>query len=320
MPNTITAQTWLRFLDEEYLSTFVRDGGASIKFAVVSDRSRPELYTTMQARCRELDYLFIKLDAAGMRAHMPQDIFFGLATQIDWRVLARRMILRLAKERDYGIEDIDPRDGENIFRSIAELNGSESQFVLSEIRPEIMDRVFKNKELSKDFRVCMSHLCLLEYTRGEYTGEPLLEWVTGRNPRIGNVRPFSIYTSINRTTARHFIESALFWVQFVGYTGTVVMLDNSRVTLNSNPRDDKQYYTKAMAVDHYELLREFIDGVDRLCGTLLVVITNDSFLDEHGPRSYKIYPALHTRIMNDVRDRNLANPMASLVRLSSDGS
>ena len=34
MPNTITLHDWLRFINAEYLSTFVRDGGASIKFVI----------------------------------------------------------------------------------------------------------------------------------------------------------------------------------------------------------------------------------------------------------------------------------------------
>ena len=96
-----------------------------------------------------------------------------------------------------------------------------------------------------------------------------------------------------------------------------MLLDNSRVTLARNPKDGRRYYTRAMTLDHYELLREFIDDGDRLPGMLLFVLTNDEFLDERPTsRGYGVYPALSTRIMNDVRDRNLVNPMGSLVRLS----
>ena len=173
--------------------------------------------------------------------------------------------------------------------------------------------------MAKDFRVAMSQLCRMEDTRddGQYDGQPVLDWLTGANTRVSSVRPFSIYTGINRTTARYFIESALYWVHFAGYTGTVILLDNSRVTLARNPKDGQRYYTRAMAMDHYELLREFVDDIDRLSGTLLVVVTNSDFLDESAAsRGYGIYQALRTRVMDDVRDRNLANPVASLVRLS----
>ena len=319
MSNTIPISDWLKFVDDEYLSTFIRDGGASVKFAVTPDELKPDLYADVKTRCQELDYAFINLDAAISRAHMPQDIFFGLASQIDWRLLARRLILRLAAQKGYRVEGIDPDGVGNVFDAIANANDLEPQFILLEMRPAIQNDVLKNPNMARDFRVGMTYLCLMSgevLTPGQYADQPLLDWLTGANTRVSNVRPFTIYTSINRTTARYFIESALYWVRYVGYSGTVILLDSSRVTLARNPKDGRRYYTRAMAMEHYELLREFVDDVDRLSGTLFVVVTNYKFLDESSVRGYGIYPALRTRVMDDVRDRILVNPAASLVRLS----
>ena len=319
MPNKISVDGWLQIIDDEYLSTFVKNGGASIKFAVTNEDLRADLCTRMKARCRDLDYLFVQLDAKTMRAHMPQDFFFKFAHQVDWRLLARRLILRFAAEQRYQVAGIDTSESGDVFDAIAKANDLEAQFVLREVRPKIQNSVARNAKMAKDFRVCMSHLCLLENTRGEYAGQPLLDWLTGVNTRISGVRPFSIYTGINRATARYFIESALYWIRYVGFAGTVILFDNSRVTVARNPKDGLRYYTRAMAMEHYELLREFIDGLDRLTGTLLVVASNRDFLDDSGDRrsrGYGIYQALLTRVMNDVRDRNRVNPVASLVRLS----
>lgn len=315
MSNTIPIQEWLRFVDSEYLSTFIKDGGASVKFVVTPERRKPELYSALKAQCQELDYMFIELDAITSRVHMPQDIFFALARQIDWRLLARRMILRLAEERGFNVNEIDLTDNsENIFRTLGLANDLEARFILQDIRQAIEAKVYKNPQMARDFKVAMTHLCT-NMGSGEST-QPLLDWLTGVNTRIGNVRTFYIRTSINRTTARHFIESAMYWVRHVGFAGTVVLLDNTRVTVGRNPKDEKRYYTRAMTIDHYELLREFIDDVDRLTGTMIAVVTNNDFVDDHSIRSWKIYPALQTRIMDDVRDRNLINPVAALMRLS----
>ena len=321
MSNTIPVGDWLRCIDGEYLSTFIRDGGASIKFAVTSGESGRKLHDAVERRCRALDYVFVALDAAKLRAHMPQDLFFGLARQLEWRRLARRLILRLAAERGYGIGGIDPCDGGNVFEAVGALNGLEPIFVLNEIRKLVQEEVFNNREMARDFRTAMTHLCLGEDVRGdgEHAARPVLDWLTGENTRLGNVRPFSIYTGINRTTARYLIESGLHWVRQAGCAGTVILLDNRRVTVARNPRDGLRYYTRAMAMDHYELLREFIDGVDRLAGALVIVATGEGFLDDgpgSGSRGFGIYEALKTRVMDDVRDRNLVNPVASLVRLS----
>ena len=319
MANRIPLRDWLQHMDDEYLSAFVRDGGSSIKFAVTEDELKPALREAVAERCRKLDYVFAALDAAAMRAHMPQDLFFGLARRMDWRLLARRLIRRLAGDKGYAVEGVDPGASGNVFAAVADRNGIDLRFFFQAILPEIQERVSKNPRMAKDFRAAMSQLCLMENTRdrGEYDGQPVLDWLTGANTRVSSVRPFSIYTGINRTTARYFIESALHWVRLAGYAGTVVLLDNSRVTLARNPRDGKRYYTRAMAMDHYELLREFIDDIDRLSGTFLLVAANSEFVDESpGSRGYGIYQALRTRVMDDVRDRSLVNPVASLVRLS----
>ena len=318
MQSTISLSDWFQVIDTEYLSTYVREGGSSVKFAVVSEESKTALYQKMQSRCDELGYLLVNFDAKVARAHMPQDFFFRLAGQVDWRQLARLMILRLASERGFQVEGISTDSAENVFEEIAKVNDLEPQFVIGLIRPRIQNSVYRNSKMAKDFRVCMSHLCLEEDTRGYYSGQPLLDWLTGVNTRISSVRPFSIYTSVNRNTARYFVESAFYWIRRVGYTGTVVLFDNSRVTVARNPKDGLKYYTRAMTMEHYELLREFIDGIDHLDGALFVVVTSPEFLEDGSDRKsrgYGIYQALHTRVMDDVRDHNRVNPIATLIRL-----
>ena len=319
MPDTIPLQNWLRYLKQEYLTTFIQDGGTAVKFVVTPDARRADLASALQDMCMELDYLFVKLNAVETRVHMPQDIFFGLARQIDWRLLARRRILGLAAAQGYQVEGIAPGLTANIYQRIAHANNLDVQPFRITIERGIQDTVFKSAEMARDFRVGMFQLCLEEDVsdRAEYTGQPLLDWLTGANTRIGNVRPFSIYTGINRSTARYFMESALHWVRDVGYAGTVILLDNSRVTISPNPRDGQRYYTRAMAMEHYELLREFVDSADHLTATLLAVSTGTEFLnEERTSKGYGAYPALRTRVMDDVRDRNLVNPVASLVRLA----
>ncbi len=319
MPNDMPLSDWLGFLDREYLSTFIKDGGASIKFAVTTENLKPELRTAIVGRSKELDYIVIEVDAAVSRVHMPQDIFFGMASQVDWRILARRLILRLASDRGHRVDSIDPNDPGNIFKAIGESNDLSPEFVYLGLSPQIQDKVYRNPQMAKDFRVAMAQLCIQEDTREDqqYGGQPLIDWLTGNNTRVSSVRPFLIYNAINRTTARHFIESAVYWFQYVGHAGTVLLLDNSRVTLARNPRDGRRYYTKAMVMEHYELLREFVDGTDRLLGTLIVVLTNNEFLDEDlRSRGYGSYPALMTRVIDDVRDRTLVNPIGSLIRLT----
>ncbi len=321
MKNTISLPKWLHFIDQEYLSDFIRDGGASVKIAVTADELRSDLIAAVRARCEDRNYIYIEFDAAKRRAHMPQDIFFEMAEQIDWRLLARREILRLAQESGLRVDGVDAANTSNIYETIGQVNGLEKVAVYRDLRVLMESHAVKNPRMAKDFRIAMTHLCTNENSaNSEYLGAPLLQWLTGRNTRLGNVRHFSIYTPINRNTARYFIESAFYWIHHVGYAGTVMHFDISRVTVARRTKDGQRYYTRAMALDHYELLREFIDDTDRLTCALLLVSASQEFLKDatdRRSRGYGMYQALQTRIMDDVRDRNLVNPAASLVRLSS---
>ena len=87
MANAMPLHEWLRFIDSEYLSSFISDGGASIKFAVTRDGLKPALLEAVESRCRASGYLVVKLDAVATRVHMPQDIFFAMAKQVDWALV-----------------------------------------------------------------------------------------------------------------------------------------------------------------------------------------------------------------------------------------
>ena len=50
------------------------------------------------------------------------------------------------------------------------------------------------------------------------------------------MKPYNIFTRINRTNARYLFESLLDWMQYAGFAGLVILLDVSRLTVSRNPR------------------------------------------------------------------------------------
>ena len=311
---------WLNYLQQEYLASFIREGGAAVKFAVGDEQQRADLRQGLTRVAQEADCLMLAADAVEHRFHMPQDIFFALARQVDWRLAARRFIVELARREGSTTDGVDPAQ-EGVFGAIASRSGEDEGFLFTSLKPRFQREVFFDMNMCKDFRVAMSHLCLCERSAEQpYPGQPIIDWLTGVNTRMSNVKPFSIYNPITRTTARHLLRSALYWFHAVGYPGTVLLLDNSRVTERRRRGDGSRHYTRAMTIDHYELLREFIDSTDRLTATLLVTCTEAAFLDQEADRQSRgvgIYPALQTRIIDDVRDRTMQNPAATLCRLTA---
>ena len=181
MPNTIAIEDWLRVIDEEYLSTFVRDGGASVKFAVTPDESRDDLYTKVRARCLDLDHFIVQFNSATDRAHMPQDFFFSLARQVDWRLLARRMILRLAAKSSPHTGGVDSQgNGQCLWSYRSRPTGLDTVSV-DRFEANIQTSVYKNTEMAKDFRVCHDSTLPMKRNTQDSKSTPVsrcLDWLT----------------------------------------------------------------------------------------------------------------------------------------------
>ena len=324
MTDTLPIVEWLSVIKGEYLDGFVKHGGSAIKFAVpASEDLGTLLRNALSDTALDLGYQVVTVDSGETRVHMPQDILFRIAEQIDWRLLARKVVLRIAKDAGFRTDNIDPRSEPSIVSAISAVSSDKESIVRLELRRELRKAlpglVFDNRNMARDFRVAMTQLCLSEVTT---TGEnqeaiPLIEWLTGVNEKVSIVKGYGIYNKVLRTNAKHLLESLLYWIRFAGYSGTVVLLNNSRVTLRRNPRDGLRFYSRSAVMDHYELLRELIDGTDRLEGLFLVVLSNLDFLDDdQRGKGFSIYRALLGRIADDVWVRNQVNPMAILVRLA----
>ena len=167
----------------------------------------------------------------------------------------------------------------------------------------------------------MTRLCLARLRGGAdapITIRALTDWLTGLNLNVSAVKQYQIFNRITRTNARRLLESLIRWVRLAGFQGTLVLLDVARLAIPRNPRDDRPFYNNAVLLDAFEVLREFVDSTDRLTHCLIAVLPDSSFLDETSGRGIASYQALELRIKDDVRAKEVVNPMAALVRLSTN--
>lgn len=317
MTAAIGPQEWLHFISQEYLSTFILDGGSAIKFAVPLDDSlRHDLFDGLGNISLRSGYLVVKINAAETKVNMIDEIFFRTARQVPWQVLIHKIIAKLAAESGYSWID----NGEApIYQRLADHNQVDPQLLLLDLKKSIGNNVFKKRHLSRDFRVAMTHLCIAELSGGQdgsTTTSILIDWLTGRNKAVSAVKPYQIFRKINRHTARYFFESMIHWIRFAGYPGTVILLDAQRVMVPKNPHDESLFYSKAAVLDTYEVLRQFIDSADQLEGCLITVVPDITFLEDES-RGISAYEALKFRVFDEIRDKHLVNPMASLARISA---
>jgi hypothetical protein len=309
---------WISCIETDYLRTFVSEGGASVKFAVALDTdAAQEAAATLASAAAAANYLVATVDAKHTKVHLVEHLFFAVAQQVPWEQLAMSVVKTLAAEKGYRWPNMA---SDSWYEALAKENGTDQGIVQNEIRQALTKSVYRNASLAKDFRVAMLQMCqaiLGGSDEGKTTVGRLTDWLTGRNRAVSAVKPYQIFGGINRANARHLLESLCRWTRTAGYAGLAVLLDVRRLGVQRNPGDDHLFYSKAALLDAYEVLRQFIDGIDQLDGVLIAVFPAASFLDLDSPRGMGIYSALKTRVYDDVKDRRYPNPTGALVRLAT---
>ena len=319
----IPLDTWLAVMDRQYLSAdgFVRNGGSAVKFVISSHNNlRQALVDSLSELGRQHDFVPILFRADERRLDRPPDLFYTMAEHLDWRTMARRLILDLAREQHLQVDGITPDGQANIYVSLAKANKTDPFTLPGDILPALEQRTLHDPRMLRDFGWAVRHLCMCEARADEqfYGGSALLDWLKGQERRLASVRHFHVHTSVNTLTARRYMGSLCRFVRQSGQAGTILILDIRRLTRAVRPGDDSEYYTKNKVLACYEVLRDLVDNIDSLGHTLVVVVARPEFTDgsiTSQERGHHIYPALSSRIENEVAGDDWICPENTLIHL-----
>lgn len=312
---SVARQEWLGLLRREYLDDYVRQGGAAVKFAAAADDADGSgLLRNVASEALDAGYLVARVDAAAVKVHMMQEVFFAVARQVPWRELAQRAVRGYYAEIGYRVPD-----GDLTVEAVAELNGVDTAILHAELKMRIHEMLRRGDELAKDFRLAMTWLCLAEIWRGrsQEDSQAIVDWLQGDLRLISALKPYLIFRKIGRHNARAMLSSLSAWCRMAGLPGVVVTLDIRRLGV-ARRADVAEgiYYTKAAVLDAYEVLRQLIDATDDLRGLLCVVVARPELFDDDA-RGVRIYMALYERVWPDVQLRQRDNPLSALARIGS---
>lgn len=316
MTQELQPEEYARFLSREYLRGFIADGGSAVKVAVVK---QPEdgfiLRDAIVEESQTTGYEAAVVDAASTRVSAVHEIFFAVANDVHWGVLAKELVTKTLRDH-LAIE----REGALTLEQIAESSGLEPAIIRREAIRGLTDAVYKNYTLAKDFRIAMFAFCMSDLEAGAHGSETrrlIEDWLTGALRLISAIKHLAIFQKIGRHTARFMLASTAEYLRQAGHPGLLVVIDLHQLALAR--RQDVNgglYYTAAAVMDAYEVLRQFIDATDETTGLMVLVIAPEQLLDDDR-RGFERYPALKNRIWDEVRDRRRANPFAPMVRVSS---
>lgn len=318
----MTHEDWLAVVQEEYLQSFIRGGGAAVKFVVPT----PEInHSELQQKLLEITnsegYQFASVDAAKTAVHMIDNLFHEVARHVDWEDLAFSFASRILSENGYKIPS---HRQEFVLQKIAELNGRDQRLLQNELNAILEKNLFFDYKMCQEFRIAVIRLCQAQLGMIQVPGDVIKKWLCGELRLISAIKPALIFQKVARHNARHMLSSLSYWLHLAGKSGLVIVLDISRCLVQrpkpKDPNDVSRYYTKATTLDAYEVLRQFIDATDEMEFCFIAVIAPTPFLQPDDRRGVWSYDALKLRIWDEVRDKSRANPLSSLIRLSPSPS
>ncbi|WP_433271196.1 BREX system ATP-binding domain-containing protein [Actinosynnema sp. CS-041913] len=306
---------YVQRLRKDYLESFVGDGGSAVKFVAYDNTDAGSRFMAeLSSAADDQGYLHFGLDARRVRVHLVNEIYVALSRAIDWDDLAARFVQR-------GYRQLGLHTGLDALavRAVAEAQSLVPAELYRSMRRYLERSVLGDPRLTRDFRVAVLRLCQAKLDWGEVDAlehAAVLDWLTGRQVSPVRLRSLGIGSRIVRHNARHLLGSLGHWVRRAGNPGLVLRLDVTRLGVTRRPpQRDGHHYTKAMTLDAYEVLRQFIDSLDELAGVLLVVVLPGGMAHDR-QRGLTAYRALHQRVVSEISDRRRANPMASLVRIT----
>jgi bacteriophage exclusion system BrxC/D-like protein len=313
----MSPEEWVAVIGNEYLATYVREGGAAVKFAAAStDAGRAALRERLAATAEAHGFQVARLDASEVRLHLIDRLFHAVARQVDWDGLARTYVERLLRAR--GLR-VPPAPEPVAAARLAELNAAPELLLRAELRRTLEHEVFEDYAMSREFRLAMLQLCAaqLDPTDNPALVAAIKTWLRGELRLLSEVKRALIFQKVARHNARHMLFSLAHWLTLTGKSGLLLVLDIARYAESVRPaeRGTGHYYSTSATMDLYELLRQLIDATDEAQACFVGVLVGPDFLqdDRRGVRSYQ---ALYFRIWDEVYDRNRENPFSSLVRVA----
>ena len=319
MSGALTPKKWADFVSDFYLDDFIQGGGAAVKFVVVYDIPIESCSDLVAEAALRRNFLVTDIDARNTQIHQIERVFGSIASQLPWRELVDEVVSGLVAAEGWKVPArFDAAD--SIVEQLAELNQLGTDMVSMELRRSIGTGIMSDRRLAKDFRVAMTRLAVARLVGGPKEAidfERVSDWLSANIGRISVMKDYTIFNKISRANARYMLGSLLVWLRMANRPGLVVNIDASRLLETGSRNSGAISYSKAAILDAYEVFRQFIDATDEMDGLLINVFVPPEFLDlETTGRGIGRYPALMYRVYDEIRDRQLANPLSALVRIS----
>jgi hypothetical protein len=176
------------FLDQEYLRSYVKDGGTAVKFVVAADDSAAAFASAVGERATAAGYLTTVVDAAEHRVHLMDQVFFEVARQVDWDDLATRAVRGALAAAAYPVPD---EQSDVSVDAVAAYHAVDANELARDVNRQLQQRVHRDFAMVAEFRTAMLRLCQAHLGTGQVTEAEhaaVLEWLRGDLRQMSQLR------------------------------------------------------------------------------------------------------------------------------------
>lgn len=307
---------YIDVLSQNYFNRYLPAGGSAFKLVVTpSAATSSTFHRSIADFARNAGAVAFSLSSSEHKLHLMDQLYFGISKAIEWDSEAMKFVSTCILPNLVDQSKVAALD--ELSRKANIGLGS----LKTQVSSAIKQHISQDYNYSAEFRVALAHLALGRIVNEKVPMSPfsqlVQEWLRGSLQSIVPLKEALIFRKVQRSSARHMLYSTLRFLRKCGYKYVVIVLDIARYLESVKFSDRKSgfYYSPAATLDLYEMMRQSIDDVHQVDGTMMIVTVPFGFVSDQR-RGLERYQALKMRLWSDVRLRNVQNPMAPMIRLS----
>jgi len=287
---TVGLEDYLKTIDEEYLRTFIKDGGSTFKMVVgIYGGGKTHFLYCIREKAWKYNYItsYIELSPEQTPFHKLDQVYKGIVANLIYPQTPDELLSGYER----GIEAVIKALYNRKYIEIS--NKLSGDAVIQELN-RYASSIGPYESISFKNAIKESFLSLVEKRDDDFS--LIMQWLKGENPPKNMLNDFKIFEKIEKSTAFKMIRSLVQWTQEIGYSGLIVLMDEAEQTSSMSSKQ------KSILLNN---LRELIDesGHANFKNTMwFYSVPDENFLEG----KTNVYEALRQRL-SEVFDSEI-NP------------
>jgi len=224
---TAGLDSYLETIDEDYLGSFIKDGGSAFKMVIgVYGGGKTHFLYCIREVAWNHDYI------ASYIVLSPEQTPFYKLEQV-YKTIVSNLIYRQTPEEllsgyDRGIEAVIKAWYNRKYHEMArKLPGGDDELTRQELN-NYASALGPYESTSFKNAVKEAFLSLTERRDDDFT--LIIQWLNGENPPRNLLKDLRIFEKIDKSTAFKMIRSLVQWVRDISYAGIVILMDEAEQT------------------------------------------------------------------------------------------